>query len=769
ADDVFYSNWPDAPVNVSNTPQNTSHQPQAAVTEDGAAYIVWAEAGRILVSRCAGGVCSPPYDVAALTPACNAGAHERPAIVINDAGSVMAAWSAGQNAIAYAVWQDGQDPANGRSGCLTFPDLPNPQAQLAATPEGFALVVAAAPDSPTGPISWASFGPEGWSKPQVVGQGGAAAVHTAADGRWHSAWCSAEGNLVVLAEGESAATLVASGCAARPALVEDAAERLHVLYAAGQLDNNFGRPQAMSALLEVIRQEDQWTEPALVARTETPVVPVAGRDSDGALHLFWQEASDGVSTLAYTTQPVYDCGDAPLAGPAAAMLATIEGGAFYPAGYQSPFCHNRYDGLVYMPRPVTAVASLSPDQQDGFDQTADLLTQARYEVLFSNMQWDPDERELSPGFRLAEAVAQLYQQVKANPAAYPRGMTVRILLGNYPNLASLQYGDQIWGLTRDLAEAGVETMADPAIGWKLEIGNYAGSFPHSHTKFVVIDGKTLLTAGYNISWFHLPQDDPSGRGEGLTDLGIILTGPVAQTGLMVFDDMWAGANQLSCGEMDVDRLQEVCEWTKGEVSHTPEVLRYYPTDSEDAAFAIYRTGSYKEADEAYIAAIRAASSSIDAIHVNFSADLICLVNLVSPGVCDYESAVSYMKGLLDAAEQNGIRIRVIVENANMNGLENRVGLGILQDEVTRRGLDGQIEVRFFNGRLHTKSALVDGDLLIVGSQNFHYSSFGEGGLLEFNAATTAPEAIDTYQAMFDYYWEQAIPAAEARWGEAASD
>ncbi|MFO7680073.1 MAG: phospholipase D-like domain-containing protein, partial [Chloroflexota bacterium] len=74
-----------------------------------------------------------------------------------------------------------------------------------------------------------------------------------------------------------------------------------------------------------------------------------------------------------------------------------------------------------------------------------------------------------------------------------------------------------------------------------------------------------------------------------------------------------------------------------------------------------------------------------------------------------------------------------------------------------------------NGRLHTKSPLVDGDLLIVGSQNFHYSSFREGGLLEFNAATTAPEAIDTYQALFDYYWERAIPAAEAHWGEAASD
>ncbi|MFO7683807.1 MAG: hypothetical protein R6X34_27570 [Chloroflexota bacterium] len=227
ADDVFYSNWPDAPVNVSNTPQNTSHQPQAAVTEDGAAYIVWAEAGRILVSRCAGGVCSPPLGMAAIPSACNAGAHQWPAIAVDDAGTVMVAWSAGQNAIAYTTWQDGQDPANGRSGCLTFPDLPNPQAQLAATPEGFALVAAAAPNSPTGPISWASFGPDGWSAPQVVGQGGAAAIHTAADGRWHSAWCSAAGGLVILSEGGGAENLT-GGCTTRPALLEDGTGRLHV-------------------------------------------------------------------------------------------------------------------------------------------------------------------------------------------------------------------------------------------------------------------------------------------------------------------------------------------------------------------------------------------------------------------------------------------------------------------------------------------------------------------------------------------------------------
>ena len=133
------------------------------------------------------------------------------------------------------------------------------------------------------------------------------------------------------------------------------------------------------------------------------------------------------------------------------------------------------------------------------------------------------------------------------------------------------------------------------------------------------------------------------------------------------------------------------------------------TESNDNAFAIYRTGNYKEADMAYGAALSSATSSIDAIHVSFSADLICLVNLVSPGVCNFENSLSYMRALLDAAKQNGTQIRVIVENANMNGMENRVGLKILQDELDRLGISDRVEVRFFDGRLHAKSVLIDTD------------------------------------------------------------
>ena len=121
-----------------------------------------------------------------------------------------------------------------------------------------------------------------------------------------------------------------------------------------------------------------------------------------------------------------------------------------------------------------------------------------------------------------------------------------------------------------------------------------------------------------------------------------------------------------------------------------------------------------------------------------------------------------MQSLVDAIEQNGAYVRVLVEKENMNGMENQVGVQILQEELDRRGLEDHLEIRFFKGRLHTKSVMIDDRLLIIGSQNFNYSSISEGGLKEFNIVTDAPEALVIYQDMFEYYWQQALPVDELK-------
>jgi phosphatidylserine/phosphatidylglycerophosphate/cardiolipin synthase-like enzyme len=111
-------------------------------------------------------------------------------------------------------------------------------------------------------------------------------------------------------------------------------------------------------------------------------------------------------------------------------------------------------------------------------------------------------------------------------------------------------------------------------------------------------------------------------------------------------------------------------------------------------------------------------------------------------------------------EQNGVHVRVLVEGSAGNGAENLPNIQILYNEAAKLGLQDQVEVRKFNGRVHMKSALIDDKLLFVGSQNFHYSSIAEGGVSEFVIATDAPAALTIYSDMFEYYWQQAIPMDE---------
>jgi phosphatidylserine/phosphatidylglycerophosphate/cardiolipin synthase-like enzyme len=107
---------------------------------------------------------------------------------------------------------------------------------------------------------------------------------------------------------------------------------------------------------------------------------------------------------------------------------------------------------------------------------------------------------------------------------------------------------------------------------------------------------------------------------------------------------------------------------------------------------------------------------------------------------------------------------VIVENANSNGLENRVAGMVLFEELEKRGLDGTVEIRFFNGKLHSKATQIDDQLLIIGSQNMHYSAWGEGALTEYSLTTNDPAAIDEFNALFEYEWQQAVPFEDAKFG-----
>ena len=123
-----------------------------------------------------------------------------------------------------------------------------------------------------------------------------------------------------------------------------------------------------------------------------------------------------------------------------------------------------------------------------------------------------------------------------------------------------------------------------------------------------------------------------------------------------------------------------------------------------------------------------------------------------------------MDALLESIEDNHTRVRVMMENTNSNGLENRVSGVVFLEELARRGLDDLVELRFYDGKIHTKAILIDKELLIIGSQNLHYSDWGEKGLTEYSVTTDDPDAIAEYIALFEYKWQDAIPFEEAKYG-----
>jgi phosphatidylserine/phosphatidylglycerophosphate/cardiolipin synthase-like enzyme len=396
---------------------------------------------------------------------------------------------------------------------------------------------------------------------------------------------------------------------------------------------------------------------------------------------------------------------------------------------------------------------------------SDMASSVNYEVLFSVMEWASEEgaEDKNPGFVFTNEISHLYQQIKEDPSRYPRGLTIRILLGNYPEISKLEWGEQIWNVLENLRAAGVDKMVDSEIGWKVEVANYDGVYPHSHTKFMIIDGKTMVASGYNYGYLHFPFDHPSNKGGDLFDLGMIVSGPIAQQALITYDDYWQGAEQLFCPDLAPDPgllWTRDCIRSEAQANHVPEVTKYFQprtTDDLSNAFSLNRNIIFKESDDVILAVLESAQESLDIFEVNFSLELICALDILNDNVCSYENALDYMEAIMASVESNQTRVRVLVEKVNSNGMENRISAKEFSRELEKRGLSEFVEIKFFEGRMHAKAFLVDGEMLFIGSQNLHYSAWGEAGLAEYNLATDDPRAVETFKTLFDYYWETGIP------------
>ncbi|WP_034384035.1 phospholipase D-like domain-containing protein [Deinococcus sp. YIM 77859] len=426
-------------------------------------------------------------------------------------------------------------------------------------------------------------------------------------------------------------------------------------------------------------------------------------------------------------------------------------------------CGNAFLGFLHTPNPGPAFGNEQPTPHGGFDGLSRQIARARREVLYAVMEWTDDPGR-GPGAVLAGGVARLYRQVQAKPAAYPDGVTVRLALGNFPLVANLDWGSQVYAAARDLLAAGVP-LTDEARGWRVEIANYAGTFPHSHAKLLVTDGTDLTVMGFNAGTLHLPSATTGGHGGDLRDLGLWVRGPVARDGLTVFDDLWSRSTVLACAPGVTARtVRRACRLGAAGVPDHPQGTDRLPLQraGDVRVFSLYRRAGFPAADEALVNLLDAARENIDLMHVSFSMNVRCNLALLNPRLCTFDDALPWMRALVRAAER-GVLVRAILYEHGLLGLENRIALAVLRRELAARGLADRFEARWYPGGLHAKTMLVDGRMLTVGSQNLHYSSWTPRGLNEYTLATSAPAAAAEYARGFAFLWGQSRPAELPGW------
>ncbi len=758
--------WGEA-IDVSGNPASASNAPQVAVDRGGKAHLVWVEAGDepgVMYARCAGGSCTEPAQLSGSpAPACAEADGEPKAatIAVDDAGTAMVVWRTDAGALLYRSWTAGGTPSAGPSACVQEDAVAAGSPRLDGLAEGrFALTFQ---DESEG-IWLAEYESGGWTlAAEPIGAGREPSVLVDVGGQAHVAWCGAERRVQHWGGGMTE-TIPSPSCLGRPDLAQDDAGRLHLIWYSEQAENLYGRLSSHQLVYESIRGPDVWMAPTIVGRPGRAAQPTVASGSGGELHMAgvgMQAALDLRASergLYYASQVQYNCDGVERNRVVQQMLDVTLQGDYRPPADPVPYCQNRFDNITYMPNPDPAYSDRPPTENGGFDILADLVRSTQYEVQIATMWYDADQNMDSPGSVMAQAIADLYQSLKEDPARYPRGLTVRLLLGNPPELAVGEVSGQLWQALADLRNAGVPEMSNPELGWNLEVADFAGAFPHSHSKMVVVDGKTVNAAGFNFSYAHYPKEHPSGVGADRLDLGMQISGPVAQDALHAHDELWAGANRRHCVAFHPPYgvWQASCYDLKATSGHVPEVLRYDLPGGEATAFSMYRTQVRNEADRQIETALVSAQESIDVWQVNFTMPMICDLNILYD-VCTHKDASSYLKALMTAAE-NGAKVRAIVYPKPVEGIENTLAIEILWNYLQTRDLGDQFEVRLYEDPMHVKAVLVDDEFLIIGSQNFHYSAFGDGAsLTEYNLGTDDPDAIQEFKRYFEYYWEIAIP------------
>jgi phosphatidylserine/phosphatidylglycerophosphate/cardiolipin synthase-like enzyme len=740
-------------IPLSGPTTTVSHGLSVAMGAAGDVHAAWLSGAGLMAhyALCEGGECSEPAMLEQQQERCAAGPATLAAIGIDIAvapdGTIMVVWSDNSGGLYYRVLPGDQE------GCVPVPEGTAVGAfSLASGPSSeFALVFEGERDA----IQLVEFAGNGWvSTLSEIGFGTQPNLLVDGDGHRLVIWCAEDGGVQAWSNGQAEQVSELS-CQAAPSIAVGADDRLHVVWQSDQVENDPGQMRRQAVLYESIGDGQTWTDPMIVAQLDPPAGQWLAGDPAGNLHLSWSDSNLGVH---YAQQQPYACDPATLSGAEIQLYEVARDGGYRPEDDIIPFCNNHYEQILFTPGVDPAFSDAKPTMNGGYDDYAELLQTADYEVLFTTMAYSRAINRDSPGAVLARGIVDLYEKVKANPEDYPRGMLVRLLLGNSPtpNFELMESDGGLWYILKDLKEAGLETMVDQEIGWRVEVGNYSGRYPYSHVKTMIIDGETVVASGFNHEYKPLPKDHPSGYGYGDTDTALVVTGPVAQHSRQVYDQLWTGAITRHCPDLSVSETEArlTCTDSRGVANHAPEVMRYALADDDAVAFSMFRNPFYDESDQQLEAAFRSAEDSIDLAQAMFTMELICNLNHFFE-VCDFNQALPVIEALMEAAER-GVELRIILTPYPIQSVENVIAMSIFREEALARGVADRVEIRMYDDLLHSKSALIDDDLVIIGSQNLHWSGIGpEVGLNEYNLAIGDAAAAEQYARFFDYIWNRA--------------
>jgi phosphatidylserine/phosphatidylglycerophosphate/cardiolipin synthase-like enzyme len=716
-------NW-STPINVSNSSTFDSNDAQVAADGNGTAHIIWEEQdddygwdAEILYSQCLEGVCTAPvslsgppnWDCGRYLPNLQDWHSEIPTLGIDQAGRLMVQWRAyepGENTMPYSTWLNTGAPPSVRTGCVPpGPGVYNRSAGSSRIMGGlagdFRLVFDELRSDGSSGVYYSDYSFAQWTT-SFLAQGRVPEVFLDTNNQAHITWCGTDGKLRYWNSASlTTETILDVTCNWHSPIAIDASGLPRVFW------NQAGH------IYESKRLPEGWSEGVDVSRSSGGAAsPDVAVDGNGDLHLAWYELSDGNFEIYYSTTSPFNsgCSGTTLSHVGQAVLTKVD---------SQEFCGNNFEGLIILP----------PGQQ-AFENFKTLASSAKYEVDFTTMIWDEvGDNGTSTGRIFLEGIKALHDSVQKYPENYPtEKVRVRILLG-------LQFYDS----AQDQRQRVMEDMAalqipptDPK--WQVEVAVYRNQTTetHSHAKMMIVDGKEVIASGYNMQNSYL-QDTRR-------DMGLHVSGPIAFHALKVFDGLWEEASRCD------NFVGFICtEWSVVDTGHDQGLSAPAP-EGDDDAFSLFRDDTDKTADNAIVAAINAASSNVNIMQNRFETG--------------YWRVAPFARAILDVLEKEEIpvRVKLILSSDSEDPTVNTNGVCDLKKKLFKETDDDISRLQYFEVRsskfpVHTKALSIDNSFVIVGSQNFDWSAWGDFNgdfdLAEYSLAIDSTSGANTAAGVFD--------------------